>query len=874
MALNQYRVTADDDQSRIPLRGDMSVLFDDTVTTNFMVGFYTTTDETFLFESALHQFRNTEGQLVQGLIVGGQPGHFIELMFDPEALIWYITANNLVGAAGGNPDAPASGSDAERELTFAVLPAMTAVDYAVAKNFRGTINANAKLANPKNMKPGDQLRIIIVQDLVGSRTLAYDGAYGFIQAQYPTLSTIPQSTDVLTCYMTGDKSLICDLRANYSIVRPLAYTTDFAFTMQTAYNQARDSEVNGQTVQIIRDGYRLECNGAIGTAMPAGKILTMRVRGKKKANGALPTLKLERTDRPTFQKAIVDIEGGANIVVEDLAMTGATDVIDGNACGLLINPNVDYVRVQGCWIYDNENGIRTAVSTRPKFDLFDCLIEKNGRSSNQTHAGQTHNIYTGNGKIMRAERVTFRNCLEGHNIKSRAYQTVLKQVLCDSSAQSRELDICDQGLLHATDCVFFKPVGVSQNNVVGIGYENVATGSRIQEYFFINCYFHNDVNITRNITYLANKAGGSSIDNTVAVHFIDCLFGGLALTKTTALASLFEGPYTITRTGGPLGPGVHVGVSRGLFAMSRMDPNASPNPAGITETPFDQLPPMTVTEPTPPYPTFAEVPIVPPLPSFDGTTGVDDKIPPVIALNTLVEEVLLPGSVTLYADVSDNVGVSKVEFYRNGVLFDTAVSLPFDRTVSFTRDDNGTVTFTGKAIDFNGNTAVSEPVVIAVNIPAPHEQPTTRFDAALQATYDTAITVAAAGTKRQAAADAIVTTFTKPIRLYIYRNGVLVIPVEYGINGLSSRDDGYDVIVETPDGLMVDSSDPLLPADINTGTWWYELQGGPEFKNFISGTVGGVDSGAEIEIAESPAPGQGFSSVLQFIMPRALDDLQ
>jgi hypothetical protein len=872
MALNQYRVTADDDQSRIPLRGDMSVLFDDPVTANFMVGFYTTTSEYFTFESDLHQFRNMEGQLVQGLVVGGQPGHFIELMFDPEARIWYITANNLVGAAGGNPDAP-NANDAERELTFSVLPALTPIDYALAKNWRGTLFSNAKLANPKNMKPGDVLRIITVQGLSGSKTLAYDGAYGFPLAQYPALSTPSDAVDVLTCYMTGDGSLICDLRNNYSVVRPLAFMQEFSYTLQTAYNQARDSEVNGQTVQIIRDGYRLECNGAMGFQIPAGKSLNARIRGKIKANGALPTLKLERTDRPTFTKAIVNIEGGANIVVENLALTGATDVEAGNACGILINPLVDYVRIQNCWIYDNENGIRTAVAKRPKFDIFDCLIEKNGRSSVQTHAGQTHNIYTGDATIMRAERVTFRNCLEGHNLKSRAYQTVLKQVLCDSSAMSRELDIPDQGLLHATDCVFFKHAGAVQNNVVGIGYENVATGSRIQEYFFINCYFHNDVGIARNISWLDNMAVGTT-KNTVAVHFIDCLFGGLALTKDQYRDTMINGPYTITLTGGPLGPRVPVGDSRALFDMKRMSPNAMANPLNIPTTKLEDLPPMTVTEPTPPYPEFAEVPIVPPLPSFDGSSGVVDKIPPVISLSADVVDVVLAGTVSLTADVSDNLGVAKVEFYRNDVLFDTGLAAPFQRTLSFTREDNGVVTFTAKAFDFSGNTAMSQSVAITINIPAPHEQPTGRFNPALQTAYDTAIVAAPVGGKRQAAADIIVSMISKPVRLYIYRNGVLVIAVDYGIYGLASLDDGYDITVETPDALSINTSDPLVAADINTGTWWYELQGGPEFGNYISGTVGPTDSGAEIEIAESPAPGQGFSSVVQFIMPRALDGLQ
>jgi len=874
MALNQYRVTADDNEKRIPLRGDMSVLFDEPVDSNFLVSFFTTTSESFTFDSTLYQFRNVEGQLVQGLVVGGHPGHFIELMFDRESEIWYITANNLLNLGGTDPGTGTgtSSNDAERSLNFLTLPALTPIDYSKGKNWRGVLSANGKLANPTNMKPGDQLRVIIVQDTIGSRTLAYDGAYGFPLAQYPTLSTIPQATDVLTCYMTGDRSLICDLRQNYSVVRPIAYTTGFNANMQQAYNQARDSEINGHTVQLIRDGYRTECNGALGYQIPAGKTLNMRLRGVKKQNGALPTLKLERTDRATFGKAIVNIEGGANIVVEDLAITGATDVEAGNATGVLINPNVDYVRVSGCHIYDNENGVRSAVSTRPSFDLIDCLIEKNGRSSVQTHAGQTHNIYTGNGKIMRAERVTFRDCLEGHNLKTRAYQTVLKQVLCDSSRMSRELDVCDQGLVHATDCVFFKHSGAVQNNLVGIGYENVATGTRIQEYFFINCYFHNDVGINRDISWMSNMGGSGSKFNNVAVHFIDCLFGGLALTKTQYRDTLINGPYTITLTGGPLGPRVPVGDSRALFAMSRMDKNAMANPLGIPTTPLEDLPPMTITEPTPPYPEFIEVPIVPPLPSFDGSVDKPDTTPPVIAVNPSSTLVTEAGSVMIVADASDDVGVVKVEFYRNGQLFDTALSLPFQRAETYDYHDNGDITYTAKAFDFSGNTAMSAAAVVKVDIPAPIEEPTQRFDNALQLAYDNAILAGAAGDKRRSAANAIVQAMSSPMQLRIYRDGALVLPIDFTA-GLALRDNGYDVSVSTPNYLSIGAADALLSADLTFGKWWYELRGGANYANYIHGTVGPVDSGAEIEIEQNLAPGQGIDIVLDFVIPRAVDGL-
>ena len=867
MAQNVYNVTAADDKRRIPLRGDMSVLFDESVSDSFSVRFFTLTSDFFLFETRLHQFRNLEGQLTSGMMVGGRPGHFIEMMFDPAEKVWFITGNNLVGVGGGGGSSGTN--ETERTLTMATLPAATPVDYALGKNYYATLKGNARLANPTNMKPGDTLRIVLVQDTVGTRTLAYDGAYGFPDAVFPTLSTLPQSVDVLTCTMTADKSLFCDLRKNYSIIRPLAYTQNFVYTLTTAYNEIRDNPINGQTVQIIRDGYRGEVNGALGFQIPAGKSLNMRVRGKK-PDGTRPLLKLERTDRPTFGKAIINIEGGKNVVIEDLRITGATATDAGNGTGILINPNVDYALIKNCHIFDNENGVRSAVSERPSFDLIDCLIENNGRSSVQTHAGQTHNIYAGDAHIWRAERVTFRDSQEGHNIKTRALRTVLKQVYCENSKKSRELDVPDQGIVHVYDSVFWKPSNAGQNNVVGIGHECLDGFLRQQEYFFINCYFHNDVPPTRDVTFLENRRKGDN-PNTVAVHFIDCLFGGEATRKSNYQDAVLQGPYTITLTGGPVGPRVPVGDPRALFNMSRIDPRAVTNPTNVAPTPFDQLPAMSEMEPTPPYPEFAEVPIVPPLPSFDGSVPDEDKTPPVVVLNSPQTDVRLPVDVVLTADVTDNVGVNKVEFYRNGVLAATKISSPFQLSVPMTYLDNGEIPFTAKAFDFAGNTATSQPLVISVNIPPPKVRPTHRFDDVLQAAYDAAILSAPLGEKRQAAASAITTTLTSPLRLDIYRDGSLVLPIEFGAS-LTINNDGYDISVYTPDH-SIDSSTASVLTDLNSGDWWFELRGGDAYTNYIYGTVGPADSGADLELDEIPLDGQGLDVTIQLVLPRALDEL-
>src|SRR5262249_2865343 len=64
-------------------------------------------------------------------------------------------------------------------------------------------------------------------------------------------------------------------------------------------------------------------------------------------------------------------------------------------------------------------------------------------------------------------------------------------------------------------------------------------------------------------------------------------------------------------------------------------------------------------------------------------------------------------TVTLTATASDDVGVSKVEFYDGGVLKGTATATPYTYAWAFTSSDNGTHSWTAKAYDAAGNTTTS-----------------------------------------------------------------------------------------------------------------------------------------------------------------------
>ncbi len=82
-------------------------------------------------------------------------------------------------------------------------------------------------------------------------------------------------------------------------------------------------------------------------------------------------------------------------------------------------------------------------------------------------------------------------------------------------------------------------------------------------------------------------------------------------------------------------------------------------------------------------------------------------------------------TVTITASASDNVGVSKVEFYDGTTLKATDTASPYTYAWAFTSANNGTHSWTAKAYDAAGNVATSTAVSLTVNIAAADTTPPT-----------------------------------------------------------------------------------------------------------------------------------------------------
>ncbi len=93
------------------------------------------------------------------------------------------------------------------------------------------------------------------------------------------------------------------------------------------------------------------------------------------------------------------------------------------------------------------------------------------------------------------------------------------------------------------------------------------------------------------------------------------------------------------------------------------------------------------------------------------TSGGGDTTPP----TTSAAESGSSGTITLSATASDNVGVTRVEFYVDGVLKGTDTTSPYGMTLNSTTLANGSHTVATKAYDAAGNIGTSSAVSFSVS---------------------------------------------------------------------------------------------------------------------------------------------------------------
>ena len=97
------------------------------------------------------------------------------------------------------------------------------------------------------------------------------------------------------------------------------------------------------------------------------------------------------------------------------------------------------------------------------------------------------------------------------------------------------------------------------------------------------------------------------------------------------------------------------------------------------------------------------------------SSGPADTTPPTVSAS----ESGTSGTITLSASASDNVGVTNVEFYVDGVLVGSDATAPYSMTLNSTTLADGSHALTAKAFDAAGNNSLSSPFTFSVNNSAP-----------------------------------------------------------------------------------------------------------------------------------------------------------
>jgi chitodextrinase len=117
-------------------------------------------------------------------------------------------------------------------------------------------------------------------------------------------------------------------------------------------------------------------------------------------------------------------------------------------------------------------------------------------------------------------------------------------------------------------------------------------------------------------------------------------------------------------------------------------------------------------------------------------TVAADTTPPVVSVTAPTNGSTVSGAVNITANATDNVAVTKVEFYLNGNIVSTGTTSPYAYSWNTATAANGSNTITAKAYDAAGNATSSETVQVTVNNVTPGDTQAPSIPSNVSATAD------------------------------------------------------------------------------------------------------------------------------------------
>lgn len=122
----------------------------------------------------------------------------------------YFRADGVIAPAAGLAGATFAGYVAPA-VRFLIDGTNIALDASKGNSFTVTLAGNRTLSSPTNPVDGQVIRVRVIQDGTGSRTLSYGGAYDFGTTGSPTLTTTAAAVDILGFEYVASLSKWCYL---------------------------------------------------------------------------------------------------------------------------------------------------------------------------------------------------------------------------------------------------------------------------------------------------------------------------------------------------------------------------------------------------------------------------------------------------------------------------------------------------------------------------------------------------------------------------------------------------------------------------------------------------------------------------------------
>ena len=169
---------------------------------------------------------------------------------------------------------------------------------------------------------------------------------------------------------------------------------------------------------------------------------------------------------PPNGKAILTVDTSATI--QNFTFSGAK-VPDANGAGIRYEGGS--LTLQNCGFYDNENGLLSAAMPGDTLLIQNCDFGHNGAGN-----GSTHNIYVGAIKQLIIEDSRFHDAVVGHEIKSRAFNTLITgNVITDGPAGngSYSIDLPNGGKGVITGNLIEKGPQTENQSIIHFGGESI-----------------------------------------------------------------------------------------------------------------------------------------------------------------------------------------------------------------------------------------------------------------------------------------------------------------------------------------------------------------------------------------------------------------